>query len=83
MNKTTLMVLCSIIIIFSTQAQTDLETTKDKKVKFGLRAGYEFQVNESNLNYQLNFPYIGVVSDFSLSNNFRDNRISVGIGYKF
>jgi opacity protein-like surface antigen len=67
MKKTILVALCSIIAIFSTQAQTDSEKPKDKKVTFGLRTGYEFQVNDSNLNSKLNLPYIGAFSDIRLS----------------
>jgi opacity protein-like surface antigen len=67
MKKTTLVSLCFIIATFSTQAQTDPEKSKAKKVKFGLRTGYEFQANESNLNYQLKLPYIGTFSDLKLS----------------
>lgn len=67
MKKITLVLLCCIISVFSIQAQTDPEKPKGKKVKFGLRTGYEFQANESNLNYQLKLPYIGVFSDIKLN----------------
>ncbi len=67
MKKTILVLLCIIIAVFSAQAQTDPEKPKAEKVKFGLRTGYEFQANESNLNYQLKLPYIGAFSDIKLS----------------
>jgi opacity protein-like surface antigen len=70
MKKTTLVSLCFIIATFSTQAQTDPEKPKDKKVTFGLRTGYEFQANESNLNYHLKLPYIGAFSDITLSDKW-------------
>ena len=66
MKKTILLSLCIIVAVFSTQAQTDPEKSKDKRVKFGLRTGYEFQVNNSNLEYKPDLPYISVFSDISL-----------------
>jgi len=70
MKKTILLSLCIIIAVFSLQAQTDSEKPKDKKTTFGLRTGYEFQANNSNLNYNLKLPYIGVFSDIKLSSNW-------------
>ena len=67
MKKTILVSICIIIAVFSTQAQTDFEKSKDKKVKLGLRTGYEFQVNDSNLDNNTNLPYIGAFSDIKLS----------------
>lgn len=69
MRKTILLCAC-LICLFSSQAQTDTEQLKDKKVTLGLRTGYEFQVNNSSLNYHLNLPYIGILSDFKLSDNW-------------
>ena len=66
MKKTILVSLCIIITAFSAQAQSDSTKPKDSKVKFGLRTGYEFQVNNSNLDYKLNVPYIGVFSNIKL-----------------
>ncbi|GAA4883014.1 hypothetical protein GCM10023311_01410 [Flaviramulus aquimarinus] len=57
--------------MFSLQAQKEAEQLKDKKVTFGLRTGYEFQANSSDLNYTLSLPYIGVLSYFKLSDNWR------------
>jgi opacity protein-like surface antigen len=56
--------------MLSLQAQTDAEQLKDKKVTLGLRTGYEFQTNNSSLNYNLNLPYIGVWSDFKFNDNW-------------
>lgn len=70
MKKTILLSVCLFIAIFSTQSQTNPEKSKDKKIKFGLRTGYEFQVNESNLNYKLNLPYFGVYTDIRLNNKW-------------
>ena len=67
MKKTILVSLLIISVTFSSYAQTDSKKHKDKKVKFGLRTGYEFQANESNLNYQLKLPYIGALSEISLN----------------
>nr|WP_321232069.1 outer membrane beta-barrel protein [uncultured Psychroserpens sp.] len=67
MKKTTLVLICFIIATFSNYAQTESKKTKDKIVTFGFRTGYEFQTSESNLNYQLKLPYIGILSDISLS----------------
>lgn len=66
MRKTILIFTC-LIGILSLQAQTEGEQQKDKKITFGLRTGYEFQANSSNLNYSLNLPYVGVFSNFRLS----------------
>ena len=67
MEKTIFVLLCHIMVVFSTQAQTDSGNPKDKKVKFGLRTGYEFQVNDSDLDSKLNLPYLGVFSGISLN----------------
>jgi len=69
MKKTTLVLACIIFAVFSVQGQTVSEKPKDKKITFGLRTGYEFQVNDSNLSYKLNAPYFGVFSDISISKN--------------
>lgn len=69
MRKTILLFTC-LICMLSLQAQTEAEQLKDKKVTFGLRTGYEFQANSSNLNYTLSLPYLGVLSDFKLSENW-------------
>ncbi len=66
MKKTILVLIHTIIIVFSTHAQTDPEKSKAKKVKFGLRTGYEFQVNDSNLDNKPDLPYIGAFSDIRL-----------------
>jgi len=66
MKKTILSVACLIVIVFSAQAQTNTEELKNKKVQFGVRTGYEFQLNDSNLEYNLNLPYIGVFSAIRL-----------------
>ena len=65
MRKTILLFTC-LISMLSLQAQTDAEQLKDKKVTLGLRTGYEFQANNSSLNYKLNLPYIGIWSDFEV-----------------
>jgi len=67
MKKTILLSACIILAVFSAQAQTDPEQPKDKKIHFGLRTGYEFQVNSSNLNYKANLPYVGAFSNIRLS----------------
>jgi opacity protein-like surface antigen len=69
MRKTILVVACFISML-SLQAQTDSEHLKDKKVTLGLLTGYEFQTNNSSLNYKLNLPYIGIWSDFKFSDNW-------------
>jgi len=69
MRKPMVLFAC-LISMLSLHAQTDAEQVKDKKTTFGLRAGYEFQANKSSLNYKLNLPYIGVWSDFKLSENW-------------
>ena len=70
MKKTILVFACIINIIFSAESQTNPEKPKDKKVAFGFRTGYEFQVNESDLDYKLNLPYLGIFSDISLSDTW-------------
>ena len=70
MKKTILVSLCIFITVFSIQAQTDPEKPKDKKVTFGIRTGYEFQVNNSNLDNKLDLPYIGLLSEIGLSNKW-------------
>ncbi|WP_299885691.1 porin family protein [uncultured Lacinutrix sp.] len=67
MQKTTLLIACIIISVFSMHAQIATEKPKDKKVTFGIRTGYEFQVNNSNLNYKLNLPYVGAFTDIRLN----------------
>ncbi len=67
MKKNILVLVCIIISTFYTQAQTNQENPKDKNIRFGLRIGYEFQANDSNLEYKLKIPYIGVYSDIKLS----------------
>ncbi len=69
MRKTILLFAC-LISMFSLKAQTDAEQLKDKKITLGLRTGYEFQANNSSLNYKLNLPYIGIWSDFKFSDNW-------------
>lgn len=68
MRKIILLFTC-LISMLSLQAQTDTEQL-DKKVTLGLRTGYEFQTNNSSLNYKLNLPYIGIWSDFKFSDNW-------------
>ena len=68
MRKTILLFAC-LIGMLSLQAQTEV-VQKNKNVTFGLRTGYEFQANKSNLNYTLSLPYIGVFLDFALSNKW-------------
>ena len=67
MRKIILLVVCATIAVSSLQAQTDSENPKNNNIYFGLRTGYEFQVNDSNLDNKLNVPYIGVLSSFALS----------------
>ena len=69
MRKTILLFTC-LICMLSLKAQTDAEQLKDKNVTIGLRSGYEFQANNSSLNYKLNLPYIGIWSDFKFSDNW-------------
>ena len=69
MKKTILLFVC-LYCILSLQAQSDPEQLKDKKLAFGLRTGYEFQANNSNLDYTPSLPYIGFLSDFKLSDNW-------------
>ncbi|WP_034058301.1 porin family protein [Lacinutrix jangbogonensis] len=64
--KKQILLLCVLFAVCFAQAQTDSEKPTDKRVKFGLRIGYEFQVNDSNLEYKPNLPYIGVFSDINL-----------------
>jgi opacity protein-like surface antigen len=66
MKKTTVALVCVFMSILSAHAQIDIENPKDKKVKFGFRTGYEFQANDSDLEYNLNVPYIGVFTDIRL-----------------
>lgn len=66
MKKTILMSVYIFAIAFSSQAQTSREETKEKNVRYGLRIGYEFQANDSDLEYKLKIPYVGVYSDIRL-----------------
>jgi len=70
MQKTILVTLCIISAVFTTQAQTEPENPKNKKTTFGFRSGYEFQANNSNLEYNLNIPYVGAFSDISIGNKW-------------
>ena len=63
MKQIILLSVCVFSAIFSAEAQTESKNQKDKKIKFGLRTGYEFQVNDSNLDNKLDLPYIGILSD--------------------
>ena len=65
-----ILLFASLICIFYSQAQSEGEVLKDKKVTFGIRTGYEFQTNKSNLSYSLRLPYVGVFSDFKISDNW-------------
>jgi opacity protein-like surface antigen len=68
--RKTILLFAALICMLSLQAQKDAEQLKDKKITLGLRTGYEFQANNSNLNYKLNLPYIGIWSNFKFSNNW-------------
>lgn len=66
MKKTIILSVCIFITAFSLQAQTNPGETKENKVRFGLRMGYEFQANDNDLEYKLKIPYVGVYSDIRL-----------------
>lgn len=68
--RKTILLFASLICIFYSQAQSEGEALKDEKVTFGIRIGYEFQTNKSNLSYSLRLPYVGVFSDFKISDNW-------------
>jgi len=70
MNKTTIALVCVFFAIFSMHSQTDIEKPKAEKVKFGFRTGYEFQANNSDLEYNLKLPYIGAFTDIRLGENW-------------
>lgn len=67
MRKTILVLVCIFNVVIYSQAQTDSKQPNDKKVSLGIRTGYEFQSSDSNLDYKLNVPYIGMFSNIGLS----------------
>ncbi len=69
MRKTILLFACLINAI-CIQAQTVDEELKAKTTTFGLRTGFEFQANNSDLNYTLSLPYLGFFSDFKFNDNW-------------
>ncbi len=68
--RKTILLFVFFISMYCLQAQTSSENLKNTKGTFGLRSGYEFQTNTSNLNYKLNLPYLGAWYNFKFSKNW-------------
>lgn len=70
MRKTYLSTLFLVASFFLSAQTSDKDETTEKTITFGIRTGYEFQVNESDLNYKLNLPYVGFTTNFKLHNKW-------------
>lgn len=58
--------LCLVASFFLNAQTSDKDKTTEKTIAFGIRTGYELQVNNSDLSYKLNLPYVGFTSEVKL-----------------